>query len=74
MSVQEISISNNQKKALLKAFKKKKDVIFEDENGDLVVSVDAYEDFLDEISKEPIEEIVGEGVLNYDAEYFVFSA
>lgn len=74
MSVQEISISNNQKKALLKAFKKKKDVIFEEENGDLVVSVDAYEDFLDEISKEPIEEIVGEGVLNYDAEYFVFSA
>jgi hypothetical protein len=74
MSVQEISISNNQKKALLKAFKKKKEVIFEDENGDLVVSVDAYEDFLDEITKEPIEEIIGEGVLNYDAEYFVFSA
>lgn len=74
MSVQEISISNNQKKALLKVFKKKKEVIFEDENGDLVVSVDAYEDFLDEITKEPIEEIVGEGVLNYDAEYFVFSA
>ena len=74
MSVQEISISNNQKKALLRAFKKKKDVIFEEENGDLVVSVDAYEDFLDEINKEPIEEILGEGVLDYDAEYFVFIA
>lgn len=72
MNIQEINVTNNQKKAIIKAFKKRKSVYIEEENGDLVVSVDAYEDYLDEIDKEPIEEILGDVFLDYGAEYFIF--
>ena len=72
MSIQEIAVSNNQKKQLLKAVNKNH-VLFQEENGDLVVSVAAYEVFKKESDPGPIEEIVGEDTLNYDFDYFVFS-
>lgn len=72
MSVQEITVTNNQKKAIKSAFKKRKGVYMEEENGDLVIEFAAYEDFIDEMDKTPIEDVIGEGVLTYDAEFLVF--
>ena len=74
MSVQEISVTNNQKKAIKSAFKKRKDVFIEEENGDLVIEFSAYEDYMDEVDKTPIEDVLGEGVLTYDAEFLVFTS
>lgn len=74
MSVQEISVTNNQKKAIKSAFKKRKNVYIEEENGDLVIEFSAYEDFMDEMDKTPIEDVIGEGVLTYDADFLVFTS
>lgn len=72
MHIQEISTSNNHKKMLLKAIKDEA-VMFEDDNGDVVVNVAAYAILKKGMSPAPIEEIVGKDRLNFDAEYFVFS-
>jgi len=77
MSIQDISITNNQKKSLLKAIKDKQ-ILIQEENGDLVVNVAAYQALKNNIAykntgAEPIEEVIGEDVLDFDAEYFVFS-
>ena len=72
MTIQEITLSNNQKKKLQKNIKSDT-VLFQDENGDIVVNVAAYLEFLQGIKQAPIEDIVGNNVLSYDAEYFVFS-
>jgi hypothetical protein len=72
MSVQEISVTNNQKKAIKSAFKKRKSVYMEEDNGDLIIEFAAYEDYMDEHDKTPIEDIIGEGILTYDAEFLVF--
>ncbi len=81
MSIQEISLANNQKKRLLKAVKDRA-VLFADENGELVVNVANYEALKKELivarsikpnlELTPIEAIVGEGVLDFSSEYFVF--
>ncbi|GAA3934013.1 hypothetical protein [Litoribacillus peritrichatus] len=72
MSIQEISVSNNQKKALLKAIKNE-EVLFQDDNGDVVVSVQAYADFKQDKDPAPIEEIIENVALDFSAEYFIFS-
>ncbi len=82
MSIQEVAIANNQKKRLLAVIKDEA-VLFKDENGDLVVNVANYKEFKKElivlktmkkgVDLTPIETIVGEGVLDSGAEYFVFS-
>ena len=82
MSIQEVSVANNQKKRLLKVVKDPA-VLFSEDNGDLVVNVAAYEAFKKELrlarvakphlNVEPIEEIVGGDVLDFSHEYFVFS-
>jgi hypothetical protein len=72
MSIQEIAVSNNQKKQLLKAVNNT-EVLFQEDNGDLVVSAAAYEIFKKEADPGPIEAIVGEDTLNFDFDYFVFS-
>ncbi|MEY8205641.1 MAG: hypothetical protein RPR40_11290 [Bermanella sp.] len=82
MSIQEVAIANNQKKRLLSVVKDEA-VLFQDENGELVVNVAHYKAFKKElvvlktmkkgVDITPIETIVGAGVLNFDAEYFVFS-
>ena len=82
MSIQEISLANNQKKRLAKAVKDQA-VLFADDNGDLVVNVANYKALKKElivakaikpgIELTPIEAIVGEDVLDFSSEYFVFS-
>lgn len=72
MSIQEIAVSNNQKKHLLKAINNEA-VMYQEENGDLVVDVDSYLDFIKDAESGPIEAIIGDDVLDFDAEYFVFS-
>ncbi len=83
MSIQELTLANNQKKRLQKAIKDEA-VLFEDENGDLVVNVSNYNEFKHELriiratkknnlEVTPIETIVGEDILDFKVEYFVFS-
>ena len=77
MKIQDISITNNQKKLLLKAVKDPQ-ILVQEDSGDLVVNVKAYQALKNNIAykksgSEPIEEIVGEDALDFDAEYFVFS-
>ncbi len=72
MSIQEIAVSNNQKKSLLKAIRKE-NVLVQEENGDLVVNLAAYIVFKKEADPGPIEAIIGEDVLDFDAEFVVFS-
>ena len=82
MSIQEVSLANNQKKRLLKVIKDPA-VLFSEDNGDLVVNAAAYKALKKELSvakvakphlnATPIEEIVGDDVLDFSHEYFVFS-
>ena len=72
MSIQEITVSHNQKKKLLRSIGDD-DVVFKDDNGDIVVSVKAYLVLKQSADFEPIETIVGEDVLNYESRYFLFS-
>lgn len=70
--VQEISVTNNQKKAIEKALKRRKSAFMVDDNGDLIVEVEAYEDFMDEFDKAPIEDLLGDDVLDYSQEFWIF--
>lgn len=75
MSIQEISVSNNQKKALQKALQKalkKSNALIEEENGDLVLDQDAYYDWCDETGKYPLEDILPEADFDDEAQYIVF--
>ena len=72
MKVQEIAITGNQKKKIQKAVKGEA-VIFEDENGDLIINVDGYLDLKDEKDKAPLEEILGEETLDYEVDFFVLN-
>jgi len=82
MSIQEVSLANNQKKRLVKVVKDPA-VLFSEDNGDLVVNVAAYKALKKELvvakvakphlSAAPIEDIVGKDVLDFSHEYFVFS-
>lgn len=77
MRIQDISITNNQKKLLLKAIKDPQ-ILVQEENGDLVVNVEAYLALKNNIAykntgAEPIEEVIGADELDFSAEYFVFS-
>ena len=71
MSIQEISVSNNQKKVIQKALKKSKALI-EEENGDLVLDQDAYFEWCDDNGKYPLEDILPEQVFDDEAEYIIF--
>ena len=72
MSIQEIAISNSQKKKLLK-LTELEEILFQDENGDLVVNVSAYQALKDNIKPVSIESVIGENKLDYSVSYFVFS-
>lgn len=77
MSIQDITVSNNQKKRLLHAINDEQ-VLVQNEEGELVVSVATYVTFKNGLPTEksnpgPIEAIIGEGVLDFNAEYVVFS-
>jgi len=77
MRIQDISITNNQKKSLLKAVKDTQ-ILVQEENGDVIVNVKAYLALKNNIANkntgaEPIEDIIGSEELDFEAEYFVFS-
>ncbi|WP_339672357.1 hypothetical protein [Dasania marina] len=69
MSVQEIALSHNQRKKLRKAITDD-NVLFEDDNGDLVLSMAAYRALNGD---SPIEDLIGDNVLNNDDEFVIFS-
>ncbi len=73
MYLQEIAISHNQKKKLLKAIKDD-NVLIQEESGDIVVNVEAYLSFKKDLDPAPIEAIVGDDILDFNMQYLVFSA
>lgn len=72
MSIQEIALSHNQKKKLLKAIDDE-NIIFKDDNGDVVVNVEAYANLKQLTGSELIEAIIGDETLDFDSQYFIFS-
>jgi len=77
MSIQELSMTNNQKKTLQKVINNENILILE-ENGDIVINVSAYVAFKNNMSIKsselaPIEALIGEETLDFSAEYFVIS-
>ena len=71
MNIKEISISNNKKKQILAAISDEA-VMFQDENGDVVVNTETYLQLKDETGKAPIEEILEVEALETMADYVVF--
>lgn len=72
MSIQDITVSNNIRKKIINAVRDDSAIIIE-ENGDVIISVAAYQEFAERIKRSPLEEILGEDTLDFSAEYFVFS-
>lgn len=72
MSIQDITVSNNIRKKIINAVRDDSAIIIE-ENGDVIISVAAYQEFAQRIKRSPLEEILGEDTLDFSAEYFVFS-
>jgi hypothetical protein len=77
MRIQDISITNNQKKLIIKAIKDPQ-ILAQEEDGELIINVKAYLAFKNNVAykntgAEPIEEIIGSVELDFEAEYFVFS-
>jgi len=72
MSIQDISLTNNQKKLISKTIKNESILVKED-NGDLVINVAAYRDFAEQSETNPLEEILEDISLDYDVDYFVFT-
>ena len=72
MSIQEIALSHNQKKKVLKSIDDD-NVMFEDNNGDVVVSVENYVSFKQDSNSSPIEMILGDDILDFNSQYFLFS-
>ncbi|MEH6581416.1 MAG: hypothetical protein V7754_05720 [Halioglobus sp.] len=71
MRIQDIAVSNNVKKKLLQAVKDET-VLFQDEDGAVVVSVAEYVALKSDSGNEPLEDVLGDVVLDLSAEYFVF--
>ena len=72
MNIQEITISNNQRKQLLRN-EQLESVLFEDDNGDLIVNAAAYQELKSQLNPPPLEAILGDEALDFNAEFFVFS-
>lgn len=71
MSIQDIAVSHNVKKKLLQAVKNEA-VLFQDEDGAVVVNVAAYLALKADKGTEPLESVLGDAVLDLSAEYIVF--
>jgi len=71
MSIQDIAVSHNVQKKLLRAVKDEA-VLFEDEDGAVVVNVAGYLAFKADTGTEPLEDVLGDVELDLSAEYFVF--
>ena len=71
MSIQDIAVSHNVRKKLLQAVKDE-GVLFQDEDGAVVVSVAGYVALKADTGTEPLEDVLGDVVLDLSVEYFVF--
>jgi len=71
MSIQDIAVSHNVKKKLMQAVKDET-VLLQDEDGAVVVNVAGYVALKADTGKEPLEDVLGDVVLDLSAEYFVF--
>ncbi len=71
MNMIEISISNSKKKSILASITDP-DVLFQDENGDLVVKTQAYKELKERTGKAFLEELLELDQLESLAEYVVF--
>ena len=71
MNIKEISISNNKKKQILAAISDET-VMFQEENGDVVVNTEMYKLLKEESGKAPIEEILEVEDIENIADYVVF--
>ena len=71
MSIQDIAVSHNTRKRLLRAVKDEA-VLFQDEDGAVVVNVAGYELLKADTGTEPLEDVLGDVVLDESAEFFVF--
>ena len=71
MSIQDIAVSHNVQKKLLQAVKDET-VLFRDEDGAVVVNVAGYVALKVDTGTEPLEDVLGDVVLDLSAEYFVF--
>lgn len=72
MSIQEATLSHNQKKKLLKAIKDES-VLFQEDNGDIVINVAAYLSLKEDTGSAPLEEIVGDELMDLKMQYIIFS-
>ena len=72
MNIQEIAITSNQRKKIQKSVKNTS-IIFEDENGDLVINVEAYTENTAHTERYPLEDILGEDAFDYDVKFWVFN-
>ncbi|MEP6390793.1 MAG: hypothetical protein ABJ056_12795 [Halioglobus sp.] len=71
MSIQDIAVSHNTRKKLLRAVKDEA-VLFQDDDGAVVVDVARYEDLKADTGTEPLEDLLGDVELDIGAEFFVF--
>ncbi|MEP0202986.1 MAG: hypothetical protein ABJ084_01465 [Halioglobus sp.] len=71
MSIQDIAVSHNIRKKLLRAVKDEA-VLFQDDDGAVVVDVARYEDLKADTGTEPLEDLLGDVELDIGAEFFVF--
>lgn len=72
MSIQEISVSNNQRKKLSHIIDDQ-NIVQTDENGDVIINVDAYRAYKKLSKKTPVEDILDDVSLDFNSEYFFFS-
>ena len=75
MKIQEIALSNSQKKKIQRDVTSE-EVLQIDDNVDIIIHVAAYEKYKETIKCRdvtPIEVAVGEGVLDFNVDFFVFS-
>jgi len=72
MSIQEISVSNNQRKKLSN-FCQDESIVQIDDNGDVIVNVAAYKALKKSSKSSPIEDIIDAQSLDFSSEFFLFS-
>lgn len=71
MSIQDIAVSHNVRKKLLQAVKDET-VLFQDDDGAVVVNVEGYAALKADTGTEPLEDVLGDVSLDMTAQYFVF--
>lgn len=71
MSIQDIAVSHNTRKRLLRAVTDES-VLFQDDDGAVVVDAARYEDFKADTGSAPLEDLLGDVILDVGAQFFVF--